>query len=214
MPDVTLYGIPQSTYVRSCRMVLAEKEVEYWLDPVGPGSDALARLHPFGRIPAFAHGELSLFETMAIARYVDEAFDGPPLQPESVYARAVMTQWMSAVVDSVYPALMRDYLLHYAMAELRGTEPNRERIDAAVPYLEGVFAVLDRALAETRFLAGDELSLADLMLFPIIHYMKGAPEASKILATFGNLVGWSAGLEGRGSASGTLPPPMAALRGG
>lgn len=214
MADVTLYGVPQSSYVRTCRMTLAEKGVSGWLEPVGPGSDALSRLHPFGRIPAFTHGERTLFETMAITRYVDEAFDGPALQPDDVYARAVMTQWMSAVVDSVYPTLMRDYLMHYAMAELRGTEPDRARIDAGLPYLEGVFAVLDRAVAETPFLAGDQPSLADLFLFPIIDYMGRAPEASGMLGNHRQLVGWHARLEGRQSAVDTRPPPMSALRRG
>lgn len=214
MADVALYGVPQSTYVRTCRMTLAEKGVSGRLEPVGPGSDAVSRLHPFGRIPAFTHGERTLFETMAITRYVDEAFDGPALQPENVYARAVMTQWMSAVVDSVYPTLMRDYLMHYAMAELRGTEPNRAQIDAGVPYLDGVFTVLDRAVTDTPYLAGDDPSLADLFLFPIIDYMPDAPEAAAMLGDYPKLMGWHARLAERESAAGTKPPPMSALRRG
>ena len=38
--------------------------------------------HPFGRIPAFEHDGFRLYETGAIARYVDEAFEGPALQPK------------------------------------------------------------------------------------------------------------------------------------
>jgi glutathione S-transferase len=48
--------------------------------------------HPFGRIPAFEHDGFRLHETGAIARYVDEAFAGPALQPAEASARARMNQ--------------------------------------------------------------------------------------------------------------------------
>ena len=81
-----VYGADYSVYVRIVRLALEEKGVAYDLVPVdafaegGPGEDYLRR-HPFGRIPAFEHDGFSLYETGAIARYVDEAFEGPRLQP-------------------------------------------------------------------------------------------------------------------------------------
>ena len=86
MPNPTLYGAAYSVYVRAVRMALAEKGVAYTLVPVdvfapgGPSAEYLAR-QPFGKIPAFEHDGFRLYEAGAITRYVDEAFDGPPLQP-------------------------------------------------------------------------------------------------------------------------------------
>ena len=60
----TLYGAPYSVYVRAVRLALAEKGVTYELVPVDifaaevPGW--YRALHPFGRIPAFAHDGLQL----------------------------------------------------------------------------------------------------------------------------------------------------------
>jgi glutathione S-transferase len=48
--------------------------------------------HPFGKIPAFEHDSFRLYEAGAIARYIDEAFAGVPLQPADVRGRARMTQ--------------------------------------------------------------------------------------------------------------------------
>jgi len=81
-----VFGVDYSVYVRIVRLALAEKSVEYRLVPVdifaeeGPLKGYLDR-HPFGRIPAFEHAGFSLYETGAIARYVDDAFEGPRLQP-------------------------------------------------------------------------------------------------------------------------------------
>ena len=81
MTDVVLYGTPLSPYVRTARMALAEKGVGYTLKPVDLKDPAYRRLHPYARLPAMEHGRLRLFETAAITRYIDEAFDGPTLQP-------------------------------------------------------------------------------------------------------------------------------------
>ena len=81
-----LFGAGYSAYVQVARLTLAEKRVAYEHVPVdvfasgGPPAWYLEH-QPFGRIPAFEHDGLRLYETAAIARYVDEAFDGPALQP-------------------------------------------------------------------------------------------------------------------------------------
>ena len=92
-----LFGADFSVYVRIVRLALAEKGVGYDLVPVdvfaaGGVPAWYLELHPFGRIPAFEHDGFRLFETSAIARYVDEAFDGPALQPTDPRGRATMNQ--------------------------------------------------------------------------------------------------------------------------
>jgi len=88
-----LYGAAYSVYVRAVRLALAEKGVACRLvevdvfAPGGPPPEHLAR-HPFGKIPAFEHDGFRLYEAGAISRYVDEAFEGPPLQPARPRERA------------------------------------------------------------------------------------------------------------------------------
>ena len=79
-----VFGAPYSVYVRSVRLTLEEKTVDYDLVPVdifaagGPTREQVAR-HPFGKIPAFEHDGFRLYEAGAIARYIDEAFAPVPL---------------------------------------------------------------------------------------------------------------------------------------
>jgi glutathione S-transferase len=77
LSEPIVYGAAYSVYVRAVRLVLAEKRVAYRLvevDIFGAPDAAHLRRHPFGKIPAFEHDGFTLYETSAIARYVDEAF--------------------------------------------------------------------------------------------------------------------------------------------
>src|SRR5262245_36159470 len=89
--DVLLYGFPRSTYVNVARLVLIAKQVpfEFHDTETEMYTDEHLERHPFGRVPAFKHGEFWLYETSAIALYVDENFSGPALQPKDARKRAL-----------------------------------------------------------------------------------------------------------------------------
>ena len=81
MATLIIHGIPLSTYVRTCRMACMEKGVPYELDPVMPQSPEQLAMQPWGSVPAMTHGDVRMYESLAICNYIDSAFDGPPLQP-------------------------------------------------------------------------------------------------------------------------------------
>src|SRR5262245_763568 len=97
MTQLTLFGNPASSYVRTARITCIEKSVPHTLEPVDLGSESHARRHPWRRMPAMQHGDIKLYETSAIARYVDEIGSGAPLVPSTPAARATMEQWISAL---------------------------------------------------------------------------------------------------------------------
>ena len=81
MTDVVVFGFPRSTYVHIVRLVLAHKGISYEFRDLEPdmGSAVHLALHPFDRVPILRHGGFTLYETSAIATYVDEAFEGRPV---------------------------------------------------------------------------------------------------------------------------------------
>jgi len=52
------------------------------------------------------HDDFTVYETSAIASYVDDAFAGPRLTPQDVQGRARMNQWISAVNSYHYPYMI------------------------------------------------------------------------------------------------------------
>jgi glutathione S-transferase len=207
MADVKLYGFPPSTYVRTARLVLEEKGVDYELVPVELGSDELLALQPFGKVPAFAHGDLQIYETSAICRYIDEAFDGPPLQPGDASGRAVMEQWISSLNRNYDTDMIRHVVIERLAAPRRGNEPNEAKIAEALPRIEREMAVLEARLAESAYLAGGDVTLADFFLVPMMVYFRMTPEGETALAGHAAIARWWDTMQARPSFAVTEPPP-------
>ncbi|TIV91960.1 MAG: glutathione S-transferase family protein, partial [Mesorhizobium sp.] len=142
--------------------------------------------HPFGRIPAFEHDGFRLFETGAIARYVDEAFDGPALQPADPRLRARMNQIIGMLDAYGYRAIVWDV----AVERLEKAPPDEALIAAGLRQAETVFKVLTSLKTKGPWLLGEQLTLADLHAAPIIAYFLKVEEGQKLFARFPDLNDW------------------------
>ena len=203
-----VFGAPYSVYVRIVRLTLEEKGVSYDLDPVdvfaegGPGEDYLKR-HPFGKIPAFEHDGNAIFETGAIARYVDEAFDGPLLQPDTPLLRARMNQAIGLLDAYGYRAMVWDIYVERVERPAEGTPADEAKIAAALPVAETCLSTLERLSPDSPWLAGDAISLADLFAAPMFAYIVRAPEGAQMIARFPRLSAWWAAMSRRPSFAAT-----------
>jgi glutathione S-transferase len=204
-PAVTLYGFPQSTFVRTARMILSEKGVDHALEPIRPGTPEARALHPFGRVPILRHGEVLIYETAAIARYVDETFAGPALQPEQPVARAQMEKWISIVGAYMDPVITRRVILERLLAPRLGRRPNEAVIRAALPQADRLLSLLEADLAERSFLAGETTGLADFFVYPILFYIGHIPEAQALLGGREAIGRWRVRIEDRPSCKTTVP---------
>ncbi|QND59959.1 glutathione S-transferase family protein [Mesorhizobium huakuii] len=191
MAKPVVYGADYSVYVRIVRLVLAEKGVDYELVPVdvfaAEGIPAwYFEHHPFGRIPAFEHDGFRLFETSAIARYVDEAFDGPALLPVDLRARATMNQIIGMLDAYAYRSMVWDV----AVERLEKEVPDEALIGNGLRQAETVLKVLTALKAPGPWLLGDQLTLADLHAAPIIAYFLKVSDGQRLMAAFADIQAW------------------------
>jgi glutathione S-transferase len=208
MPELEIIGAPQSNFVRTVRIACAEKSVAYKLNAAFPHSPEVDAIHPFGKIPVMRHGDVTLAETKAICTYIDLAFEGPHLTPRDPVGAAKTEQWISLINTSFDPVFVRQYLMAYFFSGLPEGAPDRAKIDAAVPKMREMFAILDRELGSRAYLAGAEFTLADAFLLPIVHYLKMMPESGEMLNASSNLGAWFERVSARPSVAETVPPPM------
>jgi glutathione S-transferase len=190
---VRLHGYRYSVYNRIARLALLSKKVEHEtieVDPFGGLSEAYLRLHPFGRVPALAHGPFELFETSAITRYVDRAFPGPPLQPEGAMALARMDQVIAAIDAYAYWPMVRQVSSHAFFRPLVGEPSSREEIDLGLDASRTILAFLDRVAGEGEILTGREITLADCHLAAMMDYFVRADEGKAALSRHPALQGW------------------------
>ena len=202
MADVIVYGFPVSTYVNIVRLVLSEKGVPFAFRDLEPdmGGAAHLALHPFNRVPILEHDGFRLYETSAIALYVDEAFDGPALQPKDVRARARMHRWISALNAYFYP-YMAYHLGHERIVYPNlGIEPDERVVAAALPKIATCLDVMEGELAANGdHLVGGQLTLADLFLLPSLTTLGRTPEGQAMLAGKPRIREWWLRLQGRPS---------------
>ncbi|MEM9972885.1 MAG: glutathione S-transferase family protein [Pseudomonadota bacterium] len=191
MANLEILGHPFSTYVRTTRMACAMKGVSYTLTPMDFRSPEYRAHQPFGRMPALRHGDVTLYETLAITSYVDSAFDGPPLQPTAPANRARMLQWISVANDYLYASVVRVCLTERFIKGFRGQPPDEARLAAGMDAMEEVIGILDVGLGDGPFFCGQKATLADAFIAPIITYFANTPEGAKILPSAPKLTNWS-----------------------
>ena len=210
MAKPVIYGPGYSTFARTVRLALEEKGADYDLVEVdllsgaGQSAEHLAR-HPFGKVPAFEHDGFALYETDAIVRYVDESFPGTDLVPADARSRARMNQAMSVLASYAYPCLIGQIFMQRAVMPIIGNASDEAAIAAALPKAETALGALEQLIDGNRYLAGERLSLADLLLIPIYDYVRQTPEGEKLLQATPNLRRWWDEVRTRPSVEKTRP---------
>jgi len=203
-----VYGPAFSTYVWSVRLALAEKGVAHELVevPFGAHREAphLSR-HPFAKVPAFEHDGLQLYETQAILRYIDEGFPVAPLQSTDLHQFSRMNQIIGIVDAYAWPSIAAGILFNRVLAPRFGLPVNEDAIAAAVPRARLCISEISRLMGDELYLAGDRISLADLMVIPLFYFFGRVPEGEAPLSEHANIRPWMRRMEERQSFQVTKP---------
>ena len=102
--------------------------------------------------------------------------------------------------------MIRRYVLQYAFPKGADGKPDRAVIDAALAESKQQLGILDAAYGSRNYLAGDEVSLADLFVAPIVFYVQNMPDGKELLAPFGNVRRAHTAMAERESFKITMPP--------
>jgi glutathione S-transferase len=201
-----IIGSIRSTYTRAVCMVCEEKRIEYVLTEKPLHAPEILAIHPFGKMPVLRHSDVELFESKAIATYLDRTFPAPYVFPSHPRLAALTEQWVSLVNTVMDRTLIRTYLFAYIAPKTPNGEPNREAIEAVMPAVREQIGVLDKAVADTDHLVGDQSTFADINLLPILHRVRQFPEGAKTLAVATHLAGYYVRHAARPSFKRTTPP--------
>jgi glutathione S-transferase len=207
--NVELYGYQYSVYSWIARLALEEKGASYhWIEinPFAPDiPESYLALHPFKRVPALVHDTFQIYETGAITRYVDEALPGPRLQPTDPRHRARCNQFLSIIDSYVYWPMVRQVFSHRVFRPRLRRPSDATEIQKGLDAAPEVLAALERLVADTEYLCGTELSLADIHLAPMIGYFVMAGEGEALLKRHRKLGHWWATISARTAYRATMP---------
>lgn len=165
---LTIWGRLNSHNVKKVAWFAEELGLPYQRHDVGMqfGMDAdyLAK-NPNALIPTIEDGDLILWESNAILRYLAAKYDGQRFWPTDPALRALADRWM-------------DWQFSYAPAQLdaflnlvRRTPENRDRAAVArsAAACAKMMAILDTALGEMPWLSGADFGIGDVPMGVYAH---------------------------------------------
>jgi len=202
MSDFVIHGIVGSPFVRAVLLGLEEKGLPWRIEPVRPGAskspEHLAR-HPFGRVPAVEHGDFLFYETQAVLRYIERIQPEPSLIPADPRKAARMDQIMGVNDWYLFAQASAPIGFPKVIAPRLGFPADTSKIADALPRARVCFGELARLLGDQPFLAGDALSLADLMVAPQLSLLTQCEEGQELIAPHPALAAWLQRMEARPS---------------
>jgi glutathione S-transferase len=151
------------------RWALEEAGLTYQVNLIGAEEQASAAyraLQPFGQVPVYREGDLTLFESGAIAHHI--ALQSPALMPHDPAARARTLTWMFAALNSVEPAVLALVEIDLFAGDAAWA---KERRPAVVAKVERRFADLSVQLAGREYLL-DRFSVADILMTSVLRFVR------------------------------------------
>ena len=178
---LTLYTAEHSVQCHRVRMVLAAKGVSYDRLVVDAGKPPreMIELNPYGSLPTMVDRDLVLYDPGVICEYIDERYPHPPLMPVDPLSRARLRLAVVRIEQEWLP------LIETIEAGGRSAEPARRH------FSEALLAAVPLFKAATFFL-GNEVSLADCMVAPIIWRLPALgidlPRKAKAIGDYGERI--------------------------
>lgn len=150
------------------------------------------KINPNGKVPTLVDNEFTIWESIAINRYLAEKYK-PELLGKTIEEKAIIEQWSVWSMTECQPPLV-DLLIQMVFVP----EPHRdlkliEKANAKVPEK---LSLLDKALARKDYIVGSTFSMADLNLASVVNIALGL---SMNLQEYKNLTRWMESIKQRPS---------------
>ncbi|WP_051332209.1 glutathione S-transferase family protein [Cucumibacter marinus] len=163
--QITLWGRKTSANVQKVLWTLAELDLDYVRVDIGGkfgGNDLpdYRAMNPNGLVPALRDGDLIMWESNAIVRYLAASYGKGTLWPESPVERALVDQWADWSCSTFQPAWLNIFL---NLVRVPAEKRDQAKVDACVAATVKAFEVMQTQLARTPYLAGDRLTYADIV---------------------------------------------------
>ncbi|AVO36512.1 glutathione S-transferase family protein [Pukyongiella litopenaei] len=170
---ITVYGRATSSNVQAVMWGLAElgltaERLDYGHVHGGLDTPEFRALNPHGLVPVLCDGDLTVWESCAILRYLAARYgDGGAVWPADPVACAQVDMWAEWAKLSLATAFTGP--IFWARVRTAAKGRDEAALLAAVAAFEGELARLDAALTGRDFVAGPAFSLADIVAGHIMY---------------------------------------------
>ena len=131
-------------------------------------SDEYKKINPMATVPAAIDDGLILTESNAILQYAADLAGNTSAYPNDLKKRADVNRWLfwesCCWFQSCYV-----YLVEFVAKPLLKAEPDQSIIDAEAPKWEHFAGILDERLSKSKWLSGDNVTIADIAVAAPMH---------------------------------------------
>ena len=153
-----LYSGTICPYSHRCRIVLFEKGMDFEVIDVDlmNKSEDVAAINPYGKVPVLVERDLVLYEANIINEYIDERFPHPQLMPPDPVMRGRARLFLHRFEQEIYSQVE---VIERGLAK---------SADKARAVIRDNLTQLSQILASQKFLLGDEFSMLDVAIAPLL----------------------------------------------
>lgn len=175
-----LYGVSLSPYVRKVRVAMAEKGLDYELEPVMPGNvpESFKKISPLSKVPVYRDGELVLPDSSVIIAYLERVHPEPALYPSDPehYGRALWYEEYAdtKIVEVITPIFSQRFIQRVLFKQASDEAIVEKQLSLMIP---PVFDYLEREVPEDGWIVGDGFSVADIALGTTMVHLRHAGES-------------------------------------
>ena len=160
-----IWGRRSSFNVQKVLWLMGELGLEHEHVPAGGSfgrldEPAFRAMNPHGWVPVLQDGDLAVWESHAVLRYLAARYGRDRFWVDDPAHRSFVDRWMDWSQTNLQP----DFLMGVFWGYYRTPEPERDwpAINRNLARCAAHFRLLDSMLAKQSFLLGDDLSLADI----------------------------------------------------
>lgn len=187
---IKLYRNPKSGHCHRVELMMSLLDLPYEtvdLDMANGAHKApeFLEISPFGQVPAIVDNGIKLSDSIGILTYLEKKYnEGYEWHPKDPVKAAEVQRWLSVSAGEIAygPCILR-------LVKVFGADLD---YDMAKDKTESLFSVLDLILSERNFLAGDEITLADVAGYSNIALV---PEGGVSLDPYPSINAWLARVE-------------------
>lgn len=163
---IEVWGRRSSSNVQKVIWALDELGLDFKRHTVGGGfggtrEPAYLEMNPNALVPVIRDGDVTMFESNAIVRYLAARYGEGSLRPKAPKALAAAEQWMEWQQLNVVPHISA---IFWNLVRVKPEDRNDKAVADAGAKLISVLAIADKRLASSEWFAGETFSFGDIVL--------------------------------------------------
>ena len=148
-------------------------------------SEEFLKMNPNGKVPVLKTPEGAIFESTAIARYIARMRNDTGLLGRTFYEEGKVDQWIDWATCELVPSISSWF------GVIMGFQPpNPKIVEQAKEALKRPLAALNTYLASHTFLAGERITLADIVVVCQLLYAMKFLFAPEYRAPYPSVMRW------------------------